>query len=132
MKKEKVNKIEKYENKIKSLENEIQQKNQDFQKHQSNLNISNDFSIIAIKSGEKIMTVNFNSMGIQDIGRYSLACRKTDLFITLEAKLIEDFPVLKENDIYFEVNVRRIKRYKTLEENNIKNNDIINLFIIDS
>ena len=50
----------------------------------------------------------------------------------LEEKLINDFPVLRENDLYYEVNERRIKRYKTLEENNIKNNDIINLFLIDS
>ena len=71
-------------------------------------------------------------MGTQDIGHYSLACRKTDLFVRLEEKLINDFPELRENDLYFEVNVRRIKRYKTLEENNIKNNDIINLFLIDS
>ena len=124
-----------YENKIKSIENEIQEKNKDVQKHESQFDISknkNDYSIKSKKSGEKIMTVNFVSMGTQDIGHYSLACRKTDLFIRLEEKLINDFPALRENDIYFEVNVRRIKRYKTLEENSIKNNDIINLFIIDS
>ena len=78
------------------------------------------------------MTVNFTSKGIKDIGHYSLDCKKTALFVRLEEKLIEDFPVLKENDIYFEVDAKRIKRYKTLEENDINNNDIINLFIIDS
>ena len=121
-------KFENYENKKKSLDDDIQ-------KQQSIFDIiknKNDYSMKSINSGEKIMTVNFVSMGIQDIGHYSLACRKTDLFVRLEEKLINDYPILRENDLYFEVNVRRIKRYKTLEENNIRNNDIINLFLIDS
>ena len=113
-----LNSIENYENRIKSIDNLSKKQN--------------DYSIKSKKSGEKIMTVNFVSMGTQDIGHYSLACRKTDLSVRLEEKLINDFPELRENDLYFEVNVRRIKRYKTLEENNIKNNDIINLFLIDS
>jgi len=130
-----LNSIENYEIKTKSIENNIQEKNEDPLQNDYNFNLpknQNDYSITSKKSGEKIMTVNFVSMGTQDIGHYSLACRKTDLFIRLEEKLINDFPVLRESDLYFEVNVRRIKRYKTLEENNIKNNDIINLFLIDS
>ena len=50
----------------------------------------------------------------------------------LEEKLNSNFPQLKEHETFFEVNGRRIKRFKTLDENNIKNNDIINVFIIDS
>jgi len=30
------------------------------------------------------------------------------------------------------VNTKRIKRFQSLEENSIKNNDIINLFLIDA
>ena len=30
------------------------------------------------------------------------------------------------------VNTRRIKRFLTLEENKIKNNDMINIFLIDA
>ena len=114
--KSKISKNENYDNKVKSLKVDIQ-------KQQLNFDISkiqNDYSITSIKSGEKMMTVNFTSMGIQDIDHYSLACRKADLFVRLEEKLINDFPALSENDLYFQVNVRRIKRYKTLEENNIK------------
>ena len=121
-------KFENYENKKKSLDDDIQKQQSIFDIFKN----KNEYSMKSINSGEKIITVNFVSMGIQDIGHYSLACRKSDLFIGLEAKLINDFPLLRDKDFYFEVNVRRIKRYKTLEENNIRNNDIINLFLIDS
>ena len=77
------------------------------------------------------MTVNFVSMGINDIGHYSLPCKNTDLFVRLEEKLNNDYPQLKNHETYFEVQTRRIKRFKTLEENNIKSNDIINIFIAD-
>ena len=133
--KSKISQIENYENKIKSLENVIQAINQDFQKYNSNIDIfknKNDYSISSIKSVEEIITVNFVSKDCQDIGHYNLACRKTELFIRLEEKLINDFPVLRENELNFQVNTRKIKRYKTLEENNIKNNDIINLSLIES
>ena len=77
------------------------------------------------------MAINFVSMGIQEVGHYSQACKNTDTFIRLEEKLNNDFPKLKEYETYFEVNGRRIKRFKTLDENKIKNNDIINIFLID-
>ena len=77
------------------------------------------------------MTVNFVSMGIQDVLNYSLPCKNTDLFVRLEEKLNNDFPQLKEHEIYFEVKTKRIKRFKTLDENKIKSNDIINLFLIE-
>ena len=44
----------------------------------------------------------------------------------------DDFPQFKKYETYFEVQSKRIKRFQTLEENNIKNNDVINMFIIDN
>ena len=78
------------------------------------------------------MTVNFVSMGIQDVLNYSLPCKNTDLFVRLEEKLNNDFPQLKDYQTVFEVNTRKIKRFKSLDENNIKSNDIINIFTFDS
>ena len=75
------------------------------------------------------MTVNFVTMGIQDIGHYSLACKNTDLFVRLEERLYQDYPQFKNYETYFEVKTKRIRRFKTLEENKIDNNDIINIFI---
>ena len=77
------------------------------------------------------MGINFVSMGNQDIGHYNLVCKNNDLFIRLEERLYEDFPKFKEYETYFEVNGKRIKRFKTLEQNNIKTNDVINIFTID-
>ena len=71
------------------------------------------------------------TMGNQDIQNYAMTCKNTDLFVTLEEKLYNDYPKYKNYDTFFQVNTRRIKRFKTIEENNIKCNDIISIFIID-
>ena len=49
----------------------------------------------------------------------------------LEEKLNNDFPQLKDYQTVFEVNTRKIKRFKTLDENKIKGNDVINVFLYD-
>ena len=68
-------------------------------------------------------------MGSNDIGHYNLVGKSRDLFVRLEERLYEDFPQFKDYETFFEVNTRRIKRFKTLDENNIRGNDIINIFI---
>ena len=77
------------------------------------------------------MGVNFVSMGRNDIGHYNLVCKKRDLFVKLEERLYNAFPEFTNFETYFEVNGKRIKRFKTLGQNQIKNNDIINIFIIE-
>ena len=77
------------------------------------------------------MAINFVSMVNQDIMNYNLICKNIDLFVRLEERLYEDFPQFKEYETYFVVNGKRIKRFKTLEQNNIKTNDKINIFTID-
>jgi len=124
------NLIQKYEITIKSLKDEINKKNIEIEQYK--LDKQSDDYITSIKPGEKIMSINFVSMGNNDIGHYSLACKNTDLFVRLEERLYNDFPQFKNYETYFEVNTKRIKRFKTLEENNIKNKNIINMFIIDN
>ena len=77
------------------------------------------------------MTVIFNTQGTQYICNWAMPCKNTNLFVRLEEILNNKFPDLKKHDIYFEVNTRRIKRFQTLEENGIENNDMINIFLID-
>ena len=77
------------------------------------------------------MCINFVSMGRQDINNYGLVCKNTDLFVRTEERLYEDFPQFKNYETYFEVNGKRIKRFQTLSENNIKDKNVINLFIIE-
>ena len=104
----------------------------EIQKYISQKNITNKNEITSILPGEKILGVNFVSMGIQGISNYNLVCKNTDLFVRLEERLYEDYPQFKEYETYFEVKTRRIKRFKTLQENNIETNDVINVFIIDN
>ena len=73
--------------------------------------------------GEKLISVIFNSMD-QNI-HYSVICKNTDKFNKLEEKLYNDYPQYFDSDNYFIVNGNRINKLKSLEENNIKNSDII-------
>ena len=91
-------------------------------------NLSDNNQVIAFKPGDKIICVNFITQGSQDIFNYSMACKTTDLFVRLEERLYQDFPKFRNVETFFVANVNRILRFKTLEENNIKNNDIISLF----
>ena len=104
-------------------------------KSNNNMNINNNNSIDLIRPiapEDKIISVIFNSQGFQDICNWSLACKNTNLFIRLEEILNNKFPLLKKHETYFMVNTRRIKRFQTLDENNIKDNDMINIFLIDA
>ena len=115
--------------KIKLLENFLASKNIEQQKLLSDTILNN--KITSIKPGEEIISVNFVSMGNNDIGHYSLICKNTDLFVKLEERLYEDFPEFKNYETYFEVKTKRIKRFKTIDENKIKSNDIINVFRVE-
>ena len=124
--------MNKLKDKIKFLENDLGIRNMEIQKLKSQINSGSEYEITSIKPGEKIMAVNFVSMGVNDIGHYNLICKSTDLFVKLEERLYKDFPQFTEYETYFEVKTRRIKRFKTLKDNNIKTNDVINMFIIDN
>ena len=124
-------------NKITILESQLNKLILELQNYKSNnnLKISNSYFndlILPALPGEKIMTLIFNSQGIQYVCNYGLACKNTNLFVRLEEILNNNFPELKKHDTYFMVNTRRIKRFLTLEENKIKNNDMINIFLIDA
>ena len=126
-----IGKIKLLEDEIKFLEKNLIEKNIEIQKYKTGKYIRSDDSILSIHPGEKIIGVNFVSMGNQDIGHYNIVCKNTDLFVKLEEKLYNDYPQFKDYETYFEVKTKRIKRFKTLDENNIKNNDIVNVFMID-
>ena len=91
----------------------------------------NDNIVTTLFPGERAMSVLFMTMGSQDIQNYAMTCKNTDLFVTLEEKLYMDYPKYKNCETYFLVNSKRVKRFKTIEENNIKSNDIISLFICE-
>ena len=85
---------------------------------------------INLKPDEKIYSINFTSFD-QNIGHYSIIGKNTDKFVLLEEKIYEDYPQYRDQETYFLKNGEKLKRFRTLEENNIKNNDVIVLYIYD-
>ena len=71
------------------------------------------------------------TQGNNDIFNYSMTCKNTELFVRLEERLYDDFPKYKKLETIFMVDARRILRFQTLDENKIKRNDIISLFVVD-
>ena len=79
-----------------------------------------------LKPGEKLLSINFLSND-QKISNYSIPCKNTDVFVKLEEKLNQDFLWLKNKKYYFLNRGNVIERFKTIEENNIQSNDIIQI-----
>ena len=110
---------------MKELQNLIDLKNKEIEELKSNKN-----EINIIRPGEKIYAISFTSVD-QKISHYAIACKNTDVFVRLEEKLYEDYPEYKDKETYFMKGGDKIKRFKNLNENNIKNNYIIMLYIYD-
>ena len=122
--------INKMNEKNKELEKLLKEKNKEINDYIFKLsNSSNNEQLISVKTGDKIIAVLFMTQGSQDIFNYTMACKTSDLFVRLEERLYHDFPKYRNYETFFMVNTRRIFRFKTLEENKIKNNNIISLFI---
>ena len=56
---------------------------------------------------------------------FPISCKSTTNFVKLEEELYNEYPECKEYNTFFTVNGLVIKRFKSIEENNIKNRDII-------
>ena len=76
-----------------------------------------------LEKNEKLITIIF--MSFDEVIHYSFICKNTDKFNKIENLLYEKFPEYEDSVNYFTVNTNRINKYKTLEENKIKNSDII-------
>ena len=76
-----------------------------------------------INPGEEVMAVNFTSCE-NDIN-CPMPCKNTTLVSRLEEKLYNDYPRYKDFPTYLTVNGTIVSRFKTLEENGIKNGNSI-------
>ena len=94
-------------------------------------NMKNNGFLNNNKGYEKVIAVVFKSIGNEDINNYILKSKNTIKFVRLEEKLYSDYPKYKDYEILFKVNTRPINRFKSLEENNIKNGDTISLFLVN-
>ena len=75
------------------------------------------------------ITIYFTSVD-QKIQEQKMICRKTETFAIIEQDLYKKYPDFKETgNNYFLSKGAKINRNKTLEENNIENNDVILLGI---
>ena len=78
---------------------------------------------------EELYSIKFIST--DQVINFTLISKNKDNFSKIEDMLYKKYPQYKETENIFLLNGSRINRHKTLEENNIKNNDIITLTIID-
>ena len=82
-----------------------------------------------LMEGEKIMAIILTSVD-QKI-HCSIICKNKEKFNIIENKFYEAYPDYIETENFFTLNGKKINKYKTLEENNIKNNDIILLNVFE-
>ena len=116
---------------IKSLQSDLNAKIIELNNLRNQLNSSNNNNSLGLeicKPGEKIIVVHFKSLD-QNVD-YPIACKNTDIFVRIEENLYKEFPEYKEySNTFFTVNGTMIKRFKSMEDNKIKNGDKIILNI---
>jgi len=142
------NKINILEKNIKELEIKILEKDKliiglnkrikELENISKNINITNNIielqneiklfrTYYKLSNNEKLISIKFISI-FQDID-FSVIAKNTDDFSKIEKMLYDKYPKYIEFENYFLVNGNKINKNKTLEQNNIKNNDILTLGI---
>ena len=116
-----------YIKRINELEKIINIKNNELNNLKSKLN--NDNSIDSINPGERIIAISFVSSS-QDF-HLPMPCKNTEIIARLEEKLYNEYPKYKDCHTYLTVNGTVIKRFKTIDENGIKNGNTIIVNIYD-
>ena len=108
---EDLNKVSKENNELKKKIEELNKEIDELKKE--NECLKNSISLIFTSKDQNV--------------HYSIICNKSDIFKTVEEKLYKQYPDYKltESENSFFVRNNEIDKIKTLEENNIKDNDII-------
>ena len=75
--------------------------------------------------------INVTFISVDQNINYSLSCNKDDKFYMIEERLYEKYPKYLEEENYFIANGIKINKFKTIEQNKIKNGDSIVLKKID-
>ena len=103
-------------NKVSELQNILKEKIDEINVLKSKLSDSN---IENIQPGEKIIAIGITSSD-QSIQNFIRPCKDSDLFVKLEEKLYDEYPQFKDVDTYFLANGRKVLRFRSIKENNIK------------
>ena len=82
-----------------------------------------------LMEGEKIISIILTSVDQKFC--HSIICKNKEKFNIIENKFYEAYPEYIETENFFTLNGKKVNKYKTLDDNNIKNNDIILLNVIE-
>ena len=120
----------KYESEINKLNLALTNKNNEINK------LNNEMKNLQLNGNKKIL-VDINEMLVIQIKsidqKVDIAynCQKNDIFVRIEEKIYNEYPEFKDLNTYFTVNGRVIKRFRSMAENEIRNNDKILLNIYE-
>ena len=116
-----MNMIKQLEIDIKNKDNEINRLKNELEKANNNQN--------DVKFGRnQLLAVSFQHPNYN----YSVVCAKTDTFAEAEEKFYKEFPELRNTNNTYLVNGNQVSRFKTIEENKIKNGYPVLLQIPDN
>ena len=107
----------------------IKKENHKSQLFSINTNINNNTNNIHENnfiSKDNMISISFISDD-QAIQNYNKTYKDTELFVNAEKELYENYPEYREIEPFFLVRGNKIKRFKTLKDNNIHNGDVIML-----
>ena len=90
---------------------------EDFDKKTKMVNIKKIRCITIISTDQKVI--------------YGLKCLTTETFADVEERLYKEYPEYRETNNIFQVNGKQVLRFKTIEENNIQEGQIIQLINFD-
>lgn len=93
------------------------------QKEINNLQQKLNNNISSLIPGPKDYVINIKS--IDNKVNYRINCKNIDIFVKIEGILYNEFPYLKDYNTYFMNREKIVKRFKTLDENKIKNEDYV-------
>ena len=115
-------------NMIKQLEIEIKNKDKELSRLKKELEkAKNNQNYININKNE-LLAVFFQHPNYN----YCVVCTKTDTFAEAEEKFYKEFPELRNTNNSYLVNGNQVLRFKTIEENKIKNGYPVLLQIPDN
>ena len=121
-----VNELQIKNNNENNLNKKIYKLKEENNKIKSNLT---EISLNQLLPGEKILAILIYSVD-RKINK-PIACKNTVIFVEIEEKLFNEFPILKESNKIYSVNGAKIEPKLSLEKNKIKDGDLILVQFLD-
>ena len=118
---------------IQNLKNDISKKEKELLSLKNELNIKKE-ELNKIKSNNmvdkgQIFSINFMSVSHDKI--FPISCSSSDTIVKFEELFYNEYPEYKDHNTYLTVNGKSVKRFKTIEENGIKQGNAIIVDVYD-